>query len=276
MRVSVIISTYNSPRWLEKVLWGYSVQTQRDFEIVIADDGSTPETAALIDTMRAATGMAIKHVWQPDDGFRKSRILNKATLQVETDYVVYTDGDCIPRRDFVEVHATRARPGHYLAGSFQRLPMATSEAISKADIVNGSCFRLGWLRAHGLPQDYKNIKLAVGAGGARMLNRLTPARANFKGGNGSAWLADILRVNGFDEQMPYGGQDREFGVRLANAGVKPVHVRYDAIVIHLDHPRGYRDPAKVEANRRHRLTVQRERRTRTDHGIEQLAESPDT
>lgn len=276
MRVSVVVSTYNSPRWLEKVLWGYSVQTHKDFEIVVADDGSTPDTAALIDDMRRATGLTIKHAWQPDDGFRKSRILNKATLQVGTDYVIYTDGDCIPRSDFVEVHATRARPGHYLAGSFQRLPMVTSEAIGKADILCGACFRLGWLRAHGLPRDYRNIKLAVGGGGARVLNRLTPARANFKGGNGSAWLADILRVNGFDEQMPYGGQDREFGVRLANAGVKPVHVRYDAIVIHLDHPRGYRDPAKVEANRRHRLRVQHERRTRTEHGIAQLAESPDT
>jgi glycosyltransferase involved in cell wall biosynthesis len=276
MRVSVVISTYNSPRWLEKVLWGYSVQSHRDFEVVIADDGSTPETAALIERMREATGLAIKHVWQPDVGFRKSRILNKATLQVGTDYVIYTDGDCIPRRDFVEVHATRARPGHYLAGSFQRLPMATSEAITKEDIVSGACFRLGWLRRHGLPHDYKNVKLAVGPLGATLMNRLTPARANFKGGNGSAWLADILRINGFDEQMPYGGQDREFGVRLANAGVKPVHVRYDAIVIHLDHPRGYRDPAKVEANRRHRLVVQHERRTRTEHGIAQLARSPDT
>ena len=153
--------------------------------------------------------------------------------------------------------------------------MVTSEAITREDIVSGACFRLGWLRRHGLPRDYRNVKLAVGALGASVMNRLTPARANFKGGNGSAWLSDILRVNGFDERMPYGGQDREFGVRLANAGVKPVHVRYDAIVIHLDHPRGYRDPAKVEANRQHRLRVQRERRTATDHGIAQLAGATD-
>ena len=40
MKTSVIFTTYNSPTWLEKVLWGFFSQTYRDFEIVIADDGS--------------------------------------------------------------------------------------------------------------------------------------------------------------------------------------------------------------------------------------------
>ena len=48
MRTSVLISTYNATTWLEKVLWSYFNQTVLDFEIIIADDGSKPETAALI------------------------------------------------------------------------------------------------------------------------------------------------------------------------------------------------------------------------------------
>ena len=43
MKASVIFSTYNSTAWLEKVLWGFSKQTTKDFEILIADDGSVKD-----------------------------------------------------------------------------------------------------------------------------------------------------------------------------------------------------------------------------------------
>lgn len=270
MKLSVIISTYNSPRWLEKALWGYSVQQHADFELVIADDGSTSETAELIRRMAGETGLAIEHVWQRDDGFRKCRILNKAVLAAKHDYLVFTDGDCIPRADFLAEHAANAEPGYFLSGSYCKLPMPTSEAIGKDDILSGRCFDINWLRLRGLPRNRKNLKLAAPPKRAGLLNRLTTARCNFKGSNGSAWREDVLRVNGFDERMAWGGEDREFGVRLRNAGVKPRHVRYNAICIHLDHSRGYRDEAVVAANKRLRLATQRQRLASTDFGIRQL------
>ncbi|NND80648.1 MAG: glycosyltransferase, partial [Maribacter sp.] len=101
--VSVIISTYNKPKWLEKVLWGFNCQTYKDFEVIIADDGSGPETKELIDMMRGKVGYRIDHVWQEDEGFQKCRILNLAILACTTDYIIMTDGDCIPREDFVQV-----------------------------------------------------------------------------------------------------------------------------------------------------------------------------
>ncbi|WP_150914433.1 glycosyltransferase family 2 protein [Marinobacter halotolerans] len=271
MKLSVIMTTYNSPEWLEKVLWGYSVQTHKDFEIIIGDDGSTGETRDVIDRLRSETGLTIKHVWQEDKGFRKCRILNKSILEVESDYVVFTDGDCIPRADFLEVHAKEARPSTYLSGGYHKLPMSTSETITRDDIVSGRCFQLDWLKAHGLKKSYKNSKLTAGPLRAAVFNALTPTACNFKGSNGSAWLKDILAVNGFDERMPWGGLDREFGVRLANSGVKPKHVRYNAIVIHLDHKRGYKDPELVAANKALRVDSEKQRKTRTEHGIEQLA-----
>lgn len=269
MKLSVIISTYNSPRWLEKVLWGYSVQSHKDFEIIMADDGSGDETRALIDRMREQTGLSIKHVWQTDDGFRKCRILNKAVLEASADYIVFTDGDCIPRSDFLEVHASEAAPGRYLSGGYHKLPMSTSEAISKDDILAGRCFDLGWLKQHGLKASYKNSKLAANRWQAKVYNTLTPTRCRFKGSNGSAWKKDVLAVNGFDETMAYGGEDREFGVRLINNGIKPKHVRYNAIVIHLDHKRGYVDPKIVQANKAHRMNVDKLGITKTQHGIQQ-------
>lgn len=270
MRLSVVMTTYNSPAWLEKVLWGYSVQSYRDFEIVIGDDGSTDDTRALVERMRDETGLTIKYIWQEDRGFRKCRILNKAIRLVDAPYVVFTDGDCIPRQDFLAVHAHEARPGHYLSGGYHKLPMSTSQAINKDDILTGRCFELGWLKQHGLPASHKNLKLTASPGLAKLLHALTPTRCNFKGSNGSVWLEDILQVNGFDERMPWGGLDREFGVRLINAGVKPKHVRYNAIVIHLDHARGYKSPEEMRANKQLRLYNARHRISHTDHGIAQL------
>jgi len=270
MKLSVIMTTYNSPEWLEKVLWGYSVQTHSDFELIIGDDGSTEETREVIDRIRAETEMAIKHVWQEDKGFRKCRILNKSILEVKSEYVVFTDGDCIPRKDFLEVHTKEAEPGRYLSGGYHKLPMSTSKAITVDDIITGRCFDLKWLKANGLKSSYKNSKLTAGPLRAKIFNALTPTACNFKGSNGSAWLKDILAVNGFDERMPWGGLDREFGVRLENSGVKPKHVRYNAIVVHLDHKRGYKDPELVAANKALRVNSEKQRATRTDHGIEQL------
>merc|ERR1712070_325953 len=99
-----IISTYNSEAWLEKVLWGYQRQTFKDFEMIIADDGSNPTTKALIDTLNSSSDFDIIHVWQEDNGFQKSQILNKAIESCNTSYIVMSDGDCIPRADFLEAH----------------------------------------------------------------------------------------------------------------------------------------------------------------------------
>lgn len=270
MKLSVIMTTYNSPVWLEKVLWGYSVQSHPEFEVIVADDGSDDETARLIERMRSETGLTISHVWQEDHGFRKCRILNKAILEANAEYLVFTDGDCIPRSDFLAVHAAEAERGRFLSGGYHKLPMETSEAITKDDILSGRCFDLKWLKAHGLKASYKNSKLTATPGKARIFNRLTPTSCNFKGSNASAWRDDILKVNGFDEQMAWGGLDREIGVRLVNAGIKPKHVRYNAIVIHLDHKRGYRDPELVQQNKALRMSREKDGTTYTPHGIDQL------
>ena len=108
--ISVVLSTYNAEDWLEKVLRGYCFQTFKDFEIVIADDGSGPKTKALIYQFQAAKLLNLQHVWQPDDGFQKSKILNKGLLATKGSYVVMSDGDCIPRKDFLEIHNEAKKP----------------------------------------------------------------------------------------------------------------------------------------------------------------------
>ena len=83
------------------MLWGFDAQTDHNFEIVIADDGSREDTRQLIERFARATDRPIQHIWQEDDGFQKCRILNKAIVAARGDYLILTDGDCIPRKDFV-------------------------------------------------------------------------------------------------------------------------------------------------------------------------------
>jgi len=273
MKASIILSTYNSPEWLKKVIWGYSFQTQRNFELIIADDGSTAQTAELIDEMRDSTGLEIKHIWQSDKGFRKCRILNKAILHVKESYVIFSDGDCIPRADFVKTHLSKAEPNRFVSGSYFKLPMETSKAIEIDQIKSGECFKPSWLLKHGLRPSRKLLKISTGPHLARFLNCITPVNCNFKGSNAAAWLTDILHVNGFDERMPWGGEDREFGVRLVNSGIRPKHAWYDAVCLHLDHARGYVDPVQVKKNKALRIYNHKNKVVRTEFGIEQLIQA---
>lgn len=273
MHVSVIISTFEAPAWLEKVLWGYRVQTHARFEVLVADDGSGPETALVIERMRRTTNLPIVHVWHPHDGFRKCRILNHAIRRARGDYLIFTDGDCVPRADFVATHAALAAPGRGLSGGCIRLPRAASDALTAEDIFSGRCMRPAWLRAHGAATARSLLKMVASTGMAgAVADGLATTRATFNGHNASVWRDDALRVNGFDLRMQYGGLDREFGDRLRNAGVRFRQVRHRAICLHLDHGRPYATAESWARNRAIRERTRRERLTWTPHGIREAAD----
>lgn len=273
MKASVVISTYNSPVWLEKVLWGYSVQTVADFEIVIADDGSTSSTAEMLKTIIKNTGLKINHVWHKDEGFQKTRILNKAVLATKTDYIIFTDGDCIPRKDFIEAHLNHRQENCFLSGGHFPLSMEISHLITKDNIIFQHCFDLNWLKNKGLKSSFKNIKLTKKQALSEFMNTITPTKSTWNGGNASAWKKDILALNGFDERMQYGGEDREFGERLINYGIKPKRVRYYAIIIHLEHERGYVNEEAWEKNNNIRKETKASQKIKTEYGLN-LHKSP--
>ncbi|MBB87881.1 MAG: glycosyl transferase family 2 [Xanthomonadales bacterium] len=265
---SVIISTYNQPDWLEKCLWGFAYQTDRRFEIVIADDGSEPETRQKAEAVCQALGLPLNYVWHPDDGFQKCRILNKAILAARSDYLLFTDGDCIPKPDFIATHLTLRRPGHFLSGGYFKLPMSTSRLISQDDVATGRAFTAAWLRAHDVTAPWnKLLKVTATPRQAWWANRITPANRSWNGNNSSTWRDLAVQVGGFDERMGYGGQDREFGERLMNAGIRPIMMRYSTGMLHLDHSRGYRNEEGIRKNRAIRAETRRLKLTRTVHGL---------
>ncbi len=253
-KISVIISTYNAEAWLEKVLIGLNCQIFKDFEVVVADDGSGPKTKELLEEYSKRVFYPLIHVWQEDDGFQKSRILNKAIEACNADYIIMTDGDCIPREDFVHVHYINKEPGYFISGGYYMLPMNISKAIGPEDIEKQRCFNINWLKEKGIPKTFKNNKLTASGFISKLLNTITPTNASWNGHNSSGWKKDILNVNGFDERMQYGGQDRELGERLFNYGIKSKQLRYSAVCVHLDHKRGYKTPESIAKN----LAIRRE------------------
>lgn len=269
MKASVIISTYNSPKWLQKVLWGYDTQTEKDFEIVIADDGSTVETAEMLKKMQDETNLNINHVWHKDEGFQKTKILNKAILATKTDYLIFTDGDCIPRQDFVKAHLDHRQDKSFLSGGHFPLSIEISNLISKDDIFKQRCFDIDWLKDNGLKSSFKNIKLTKKQAVSEFMNAITPTKSTWNGGNASAWKKDIVAINGFDERMQYGGEDREFGERLINYGIKPKRVRYFAIIVHLEHKRGYVNEEAWAKNDKIRTETKQQQIVKTEFGLNQ-------
>ena len=271
MNYSIIISTYNSPEWLQKVLWGFECQTYRDFELVIADDGSVESTRQVIEAFRDRTGIKVQHVWHPDDGFQKSAILNKGIVAATGDYLIFTDGDCIPRNDFVATHLHFAEQGRFLSGGYFMLPMDTSKAISEEDIRTGRAFDVSWLRANGLPATFKSLKLTARGWKQTFLNFITTTRPTWNGHNASGWKKDILAVNGFNEEMKYGGQDRELGERMENYGIRGKQIRYSAVCIHLDHKRGYKTEESIRFNKAVRAKTRSQKLKWTEYGISKSA-----
>ena len=264
MTIGVIISTYNNPRWLEKTLWGYLCQTRKPDEIIIADDGSTDDTRALINSF--GDRLPIKHVWHQDRGFQKSEILNKALVASTADYLIFTDQDCVPRADFIDVHYRNAKKGHFLSGGYFKLTMDISLALTQDDIAAGRPFSAQWLLQHGQPRTFKMTKL-LNNWFSRLMNHITPAKSTWNGCNSSGWRSDLLAVNGFNEDMHYGGQDRECGYRLENMGIKSIQMRYTAIVVHLDHKRPYSPPETIAFNKNVMLNTRKNKVVQTPKGI---------
>ena len=270
--LSVVVTTYEQPRALELVLWGYAAQSVRGFEVVVADDGSSDETAALIGRMRRETGLRIVHVWHEDRGFRKTEILNRAILAAGGDYLLFTDGDCIPRADVVAVHQRLAAPGRFLSGGYLKLPADVTAAVGVDDVRAMRVADRGWLRAHGWRPGRHALRLVSSPLLAAALDRATPTRPTWNGHNASGWKADLLRVNGYDLDMAYGGLDRALGERLENAGVRGAQVRFRAPVLHLHHERPYVDREKWRRNREFRARIRREGIIRAPLGIAELGE----
>jgi glycosyltransferase involved in cell wall biosynthesis len=233
--ISIVVTTYRREDALAAVLRSLARQTDADFEVLVADDGSGPETAALIDRWTGRIGRGVRHVWQEDHGFRAAEIRNRAVLAARGTYCVFLDGDCIVRSDFVAAHRHLAEPGCFVSGNRVLLSQTTTERVLREGLEPESWSVLRWLterRRGGVNRLSALLHLPLGP-----LRRLRPnAWQAARTCNLGVWRADLDRVDGFDaEYAGWGKEDSDLAVRLLRSGVCRKDGRFATGVIHLWH-----------------------------------------
>ena len=229
-RASVLVSSYNQPRFLDLVLRGYARQSLRDFELVVADDGSGPETRAVMQKHAHGYPVPLKHVWHPDVGFRKAMIMNRAALASEGRWLVFSDGDCLPSRTFVEQHLGASAPNTYLVGGHIRMSKAYSEALTPDAVERGEYETAGTLAER------------VGLWGLHAKSLCYIAlrkrrKPKLYGMNFSLGRDVFFRLNGFDQNFVNSAKDdSDLRNRMQLAGVRARSLWHRARVFHLWHP----------------------------------------
>ena len=255
VKTAAIVSTYENPRALDLALRAWARQSVTPTWVVVADDGSGPETAAVVTRWEAI------HVRQEHGaGFGKCRVANAAVLRARelgARWLLFTDGDWLPARDLLQRHLEESRPRRFVSGGGIRLSREVSEALRAEDVDSGAFERHGGNKPHyTLPRPLGHV-----------LARIKSRRAPWKGGNSSGWLDDIVRVGGYDERFGYGWEDKELGYRLEHSGVRGFSIRYTAPVYHLWHERPWVDEEALVRHRRMLEETRRTRSCRTEHGI---------
>ena len=234
--ISVLLATYNWPEALQKCLESLANQTDTDFEIIIADDGSGPPTQALIERIKPNHPVSILHLWQEDHGFRKTIILNQAIAAAQGDYLIFLDGDCIVQPDFIARHRQLAQKGHLVTGSRVLLSGRLSKTILAWPTWSFVQFKAHLLqyRLTGGINKFWPIMMKLGDGTWRLYKRFVWRR--IKGCNMACWTADANAIGGFDESMTgWGHEDADFVFRLQHSGIVRKSGSWSTEVFHLFH-----------------------------------------
>ena len=235
MRLAVILTTYNRADALAAVLEGYFAQDAHDFEVVVADDGSTAETRELIEERARRAPFPLRHVWQEDRGFRAGAARNRALAATTADYVIFSDGDCVPPAAFVARHRGLAEPGYFVAGNRILLSEAFTATVLRERVPIHQWRHGQWLSAWFKRDVNRLLPLLALPDGA--FRKRSPLKwEGIKTCNLAAWRADLERVNGFDESYSgWGLEDSDLVIRLAHAGLRHKSARFAAPVFHLWH-----------------------------------------
>jgi glycosyltransferase involved in cell wall biosynthesis len=262
--ISVIVASYNQPRALALVLEGLAHQDSQGFEVVVADDGSRPETFERLEGFAKRDAFPLRVTTQPDEGFRKARAMNNAILEASGERLVFLDGDCVPLPDLVRVHRSIRNPRMYGVGAIVRVTPDESRTLSAETIARGDHAELltRERRARMREVHYRNLLYA----GLRR-----PRKPKIRGGNISVSRWALDGVNGFDEGFHgHAGEDSDLRNRLNNLGARGKSLWSRAFILHVHHSldpeRG--GPRQLRAKRHVTLLEANRAEVRTPRGLD--------
>jgi GT2 family glycosyltransferase len=230
--VSLIVAVYKNIAVLELILKALDESSLRDFEVIVTEDNDGTSMQAFVESQQSKHFFSIKHLSQPDDGFRKDRALNRAVATAQADLLVFIDGDCVPHPYFLEAHYQHRAPKVACYGRRVML----SESLSKEVLTTADLSKLNFWQVlrHGSQR----------LDSAMYLPFITPKMQDTTaiwGCNWSIHKADLQAVNGFDEDYtkPGIGEDTDVEWRLFKAGIRLKKIKFQAIQYHFHHPENY-------------------------------------
>ena len=245
--LSILVSTYNWPQALAVVLESLRRQQDRNFEVVVADDGSGEETAALIRRFQADFPVPLVHIWQADQGYRLAASRNGALAATRGDYIVFLDGDCFVLPDFVAVNRRLAEPGWFVSGKRSYLRAGLTRRLLGGARPFGMASRPVWFCRSLLNQCTRPAEFIYrGDGPFRKAQAENWEKAQTC--NLGVWRADCVAVNGFDARyVGHGLEDSDFVLRLIRHGTRRKLGNNASLVLHLEHARRQRPPESRNA-----------------------------
>ena len=267
--IAVVVTTYNRPDALERVLSAYLSQAHQGIELQVADDGSTADTRRVVERFAARAPFPVHHVWHEDDGFRAAAIRNRALAATTADYVVFTDGDCVPLPGFIDGHRALAEPGWFVAGNRLLLSSRFTARVLQEQIALEAYAPLDWA-GRFLRRDINRLTPLWRRGFApdAAWRRRQPGRwQGAKTCNLGVWRSDLLRVNGFDEAYSgWGLEDSDLVIRLLHAGVRHKSGRFATPLAHLWHAEN--DRSRLAHNQEQLDQLYASERTRARSGLD--------
>ena len=248
LEATVIGAFYNRVDYLKLVLAGFERQTIKNFEFIIADDGSSEALVYEVKKNISKYSFPIKHIWQEDKGFRKNRILNKAISESESDYLIFIDCDCVPHRAFVEGHLCYSSSNTSLTGRRVNLSKKITDQLNEKKVREGFLEeKFIRLISDGLFGNSIDVEKGLYLRNKFLLNYFNRKNRGLLGCNFSCFKEDLIKVNGFDEryEAPSIGEDSDIQFRLELSGVKIKSINHAAVQYHLYHKLQERDPKNL-------------------------------
>jgi glycosyltransferase involved in cell wall biosynthesis len=259
-KATVIIAFYNKTNFLQLVFAGLERQTEKNFEVIIADDGSNIDAVNELEKMIQEASFDIQHIWHEDKGWRKNIILNKSILKSKSEQIIFIDADCIPHKEFVNEHTKNREANTILAGrraniSEENTLKLTPKQVKKGVLEN---MKLTFF-LEGISRKTRHMEKAFYVKSKLLRRQIQKKNTAILGCNFSMNKSDLLDLNGFDERYlsPACGEDTDLDMRARFLGLNFKSVNHMAIQYHLYHkilPRGKENLEILEENRKNVVT----------------------
>ncbi|VAW28107.1 hypothetical protein MNBD_BACTEROID06-984 [hydrothermal vent metagenome] len=237
--ISLIISIYNKIDVLKRVLCSLELQTLKNFEVILSDDGSDESSIAEINALLTSYSFTIQHIWHPNNGWNKNAILNRSIVACESPYIVFIDGDCIVHPHFIKEHHLSKMSNTVLAGRRVHLSQKLSDKITTS-VIKGGYLNNGVLKDSfwdSIWSASRDVEQGIYIKSKSIRKFLNRKDKGILGSNFSVSKQDLIDINGFDERFthPAAGEDTDIEARLRRNGLAVKTIRNQAIQYHLYH-----------------------------------------